>query len=260
MALSTYSVFYYGHVIDETNNMIDFKEGAGPEISVAIPVGSYTLTKFVQVIVAALNAASALDWTGSVDRTTGIITFTSSGTASILFSTGSNAVSSIAALAGFNATDYNNLTSFVGSSRSGYEYKPQFPIQDYLPKEKNKELVNAVVSRSASGDTVTVQKFGEARYIKGNIKFITNNQTEGTLRFNSSAVEEAYAFMDYIIEKNPIEFMADENDRTSFDKVYLDSTPDSQNGTSYELIEYVDRNLPGYFETGRLTFRVINQE
>lgn len=260
MALATHSLFYYGHKIDENNNLINFKEGAGPELVASVPVGSYTLTKFLEVIVAALNAASSLDWVGSINRSTRIITLTSSGTASLLFGTGSTALNSPAALLGFPSTDILSTTSFVGSSGSGFSYSPQFPIQSYTGKNKNKKLVNAVVTKSASGDSVSVQSFGSERFIKGNIKYITNQPTDGLLRANFQAVEETQSFMDYIIEKNPIEFMENESDPDTFDRVYLNSTDDGQDGTSYELTEYVDRNLPEYFETGLLTFKVINLE
>jgi hypothetical protein len=250
MALKNHSVFYYGHKIDSNNNLIPFKDGASVEKIAELPVGSYTLTKFVQTIVAALNAASSLDWDGSVDRATRIVTLTSSGPASLLFATGSTALNSPYLLLGFTASDLINQTSFVGSSGSGSEYRPQFPIQDYMGKDKNKKLVNAV----------SVQSFGVDRYIRGNIKFITNEPTAGILRNNPNAVEEVQNFMDYIIEKNPIEFMENENDVNTFDRVYLENTIDGMGGTSYELSEYFDRSLPGYYETGALTFRIINIE
>jgi hypothetical protein len=124
----------------------------------------------------------------------------------------------------------------------------------------NKKLVNAVVTKSATGDNVSVQSFGIDRLIKCNAKYITNNPTDGLLRNNPSAVEEAIAFMDYAVEKNPIEFMENENEPDVFDKIYLESSPSGSDGTSYELSEYYDKGLPEYFETGLLTFKVINRE
>lgn len=260
MALKAHSVFYYGHKVDENNNLICFKEGAGPEKIAEIPVGSYTLTKFLQTVTAALNGASSLDWGYVVDRATRIVTFTSSGPASLLWGTGSVYLNSPAILLGFPQTDILNQTSFVGSTGTGSEYRPQFPLQDYKGKDQNKKLVNAVVTKSASGDTVSVQSFGVDRMIKCNIKFITNQPTDGILRRNPQAVEQAKEFMDYVVEKNPIEFMEDENNPDQFDKVYLETTAMGSDGTAYELMEYVDRNLPEYFETGLLTFKVINIE
>jgi hypothetical protein len=261
MALKKHSIFYYGHKIDENNNRIDFADSpGGPEKTAEIPVGSYTLTKFLEVITAAMNAASSLDWTFTLDRTTRIVSFQSSAAADLLLGTGTNFLNTPAALLGFPQADILNDTSFVGSSASGFEWAPQFPLQDYKPKDKNKKLVNAVVTKSASGDNVSVQSFGVDRFIKMNAKYITNQPTEGVLRNNPDAVAEVEAFLDYIVEKNPVEFMEDEEDRDTFDKVYLESTPQSSDGTQYDLIEYVDRNLPEYFETGLLTFKVINKE
>lgn len=261
MALKYRSVFYYGHKIDENNNLINFADSpGGMEKTAEVPVGSYTFTKFLDVIVAALNASSALDWTYTIDRATRIVEFNSSAAADLLFGTGTNALNSPASLLGFPATDILNDTSFVGSSASGSEWLPQFPLQDYRPKDKNKKLINAVVTKSASGDNVSVQSFGTDRFIKFNAKWITNQPTEGLLQNNPQAIEEAEAFMDYAVEKNPIEFMENEDDRETFDKVYLESTPKDSDGTGHELTEYVDRNLPEYFETGLLTFKVINKE
>lgn len=260
MALKTHSAFYYGHIIDENNNLINFKEGAGPEKTAEIPTGSYTLTKFVEVIVAALNAASSLEWSGSLNRTTGVITLTADGTASLLLLSGTNYLNTPDLLLGMNKVDRLNQTTFVGDFRSGYEYLPQFPLQDYLSKDRNKKLVNPVVSKSASGDTVSVQSFGIEHYIKFNIKWITNNPTDGLLRNDDSAVENVEQFLNYIVEKHPIEFMENETDRNIFDKVYLDSTEAESSGTGYNLKEYTDKDLPEFFESGLLSFRVINKE
>lgn len=259
MALKSHSLFYYGHKIDGNNNLINFKEGLGPELIAEIPVGSYSLTKFLQTIVAALNAASSLDWSGVVDRATRIISLSSSGPASLLFGTGATALNSPAALMGFAPSDISG-TTFVGSFPTGEVFAPQFPLQNYLGKNRNKKLVNAVVTKSASGDTVSVQSFGVERFIKANIKYITNQPTDGILRGNPNGVEEAQNFMDYIVEKNPIEFMEDEKQPDEYDRVFLDSTDSGQDGTMYSLTEYYDRSLPEYFETGLLTFKVINLE
>lgn len=261
MALNTHSLFYYGHKIDENNNFINFREGAGPELVAELPVGSYTLTKFLEVVINSLNGVSFLNWSGFVDRASRVITLNVDGIASLLFNTGTLSLNSPAHLLGFDKLDRLNATSFVGNFASGEVYAPQFPLQSYMGKTKNKSLVNAVVTKSASGDAVSVQSFGFERFIEGNIKYITNQPTEGKLRSNPRGVEDVQAFMDYIVEKNPIEFMEDESSPEIFDKVYLDSSSGtSQNGAKYELKEFFDINLPEYYETGILTFKVINLE
>jgi len=261
MALKYHSVFYYGHKVDENNNIIDFADSpGGTELFAEIPVGSYTLTKYLEVFIGALNAASSLTWSASVDRITRIVTIESSAPADLLFGTGVNNTTSPASLLGFDQADMTNQTTFVGSFGSGFEWRPKFPLQDYKGKDKNKKLVNAVVNKSASGDNVSVQSFGVDRFIKMNAKWITNRSTDGILRPGETAVEEAIAFMDYAVEKHPMEFMENEDLRDTFDKVYLESTGQGGDGTMYELMEYVGQNLPEYFETGILTFKVINLE
>lgn len=260
MALKNHSLFFFGHTVDETNNFINFVDNLDGEKTARIPVGSYTLTKFVETVVASLNAASAVDWSFSIDRTTRIVTLESSANASLLFATGTNFLNTPAALLGFPQADIVDQTLFVGSFGSGQEYRPQFPLQDYKGKDKNKRLVNTVVTKSATGDNISVQSFGVDRLIKMNVKYITNQPTDGLLRNNPQAVQDAIEFMDYAVEKRPIEFMENENTPNDFDRVYLESTTQGSDGTAYELVEYVDRNLPEFFETGLLTFKVINIE
>lgn len=260
MAIKNHSVFYFGHEVTDANNLIPFKDGTSAEKIAQVPVGFYTFTKFVEVVVASLNAASTLEWTYTIDRNTRKVVLQSSGFASLLFASGSVGLNSPYELLGFNREDYVLQSIFIAENASGKEYRPQFPLQDYSPKEKNKELVSAVVSKSATGDTVSVQSFGVNRYIKFNIKYITNTSTAGVLRYDFSAVEKATEFMDYIINKAPIEFMESELDLSVFDKVYLEATSESPNGTEYMLKEYYDRGLPDFYETGLLTFKVINKE
>jgi len=260
LALLKHSLFYYGHKITASNNTLNFKEGVGPELTATIPVGSYTLSRFVEKVVAALNTASALNWTYSLNRSTRVVTLIASGTASILFQTGTSVETSCAALLGFNPLDKNNLLNFVGDFGSGSEWAPQFPLQDYKGKDFNKRLVNAVVNKSATGDSVSIQSFGVDRLIKCNAKYINNYTGFGVMREDPSAVESALSFMDYAVEKNPMEFMEDASTPSIFDKIYLESTGQGSDGTSYELTENLTQNLPGFYETGLLTFKVINLE
>lgn len=56
--IRTKSKFYYGHTIDSDNNLLDFKEGAGTELTATLNVGEYSLTDFVTEVARALNAAA----------------------------------------------------------------------------------------------------------------------------------------------------------------------------------------------------------
>lgn len=263
MALGTHSAFYYGYEVTSDNQYINFKEGAGAEKTAVVPVGTYSLTKLLQVISAALNAASAIDWAVTVDRTTRIVTIVSDSTASLLFATGTNAAQSIYALIGHASADVLNVISFVGTLPSGTAYRPQFKLQDYKDNTMTRKLVNPTVNKSSSKQKVSVQYFGVEEFFKFNIKYITNRDISGSdlqYKNNPSAVEEVKAFLNYIILKNIVEFMPDENTPSVFFRMYLDSSAQDNDGTGFDLIEYVDRDAPNFFETGLLTFTVVTQE
>ena len=68
--IKTKSKFYYGHTIDIDNNLLDFKEGAGAELTATLSVGEYSLTNFVTELIRALNDAGSLTYSGSLNRTT----------------------------------------------------------------------------------------------------------------------------------------------------------------------------------------------
>lgn len=259
MSLTTYSQFYFGHVIDTSNRYIDFKEGATTFVA-TIPLGAYTLTKLLEVLATAMNDQGANTYSFSVNRTTRIITLTSNASFDLLGATGANASQSVLSLIGFAAVDSLAITSKTGTTASGSVYQPQFTLQDHLATINNKKALSASVTKSASGNKVSVQSFGEERFLKINIKFITEiYQKTGKIKYDASALTNIRTFLDYCIQKNPIEYMADLSTPTTYEKVILESTNQGQDGTSYELKEYYDKGLPNYFETGTLTFKVITE-
>lgn len=263
MSLKSHSVFYYGYQITETNQYINFKEGAGPQKTAIIPVGTYSLTRLLQVVAASLNSASSVTWGFTVNRQTRIIQILADSTASLLFGSGTNALISIAPLLGFNNADYNNLLVFTGSKASGKEYRPQYLLQDYKDKTQLQKLINATVNKSASKQVVSVQHFGVEEFYKFTIKYITNRDVSGSDDFyknNPNAVEEAKAFLQWITQKYIVEFMPDENVPANYDRMYLETSAQDSDGIGYELIEYTDKDLPNFFDTGLLTFTVVTQE
>lgn len=258
-ALRTYSSFIYGHTVDTNNRYINFKEG-GPELTATLEIGSYTLTKFLDVIAVAMNAAGANDYTVTLDRTTRIITLASSANFDLLVATGTNAGESVLPLMGISGADVLATTSVVGTLPSGSYYEPQFVLQEYLPSSKNKRAASATVSKSASGK-ISVQKFGDERFMKCNIKYCTDiiQPVGGPIQTQESGVDNVVAFMEYAITKAPLEFIQDKASPETFERVILESTSQAQDGTGYELRELYDRGLPYYFETGPLKFRVIEE-
>lgn len=253
-------MFVYGFSFDSSNNKFDIDEGAG-QIAVTIPVGAYTATKFCQQLQKALNTVGTLGYTVSLDRSDFSITITcQTGTFRILGGTGASITTSCLSIMGFDMVDTAIAAEHV-SGQIGKIYRVQFPVQSYVPPGKNKSLTNATVLKSASGNNVSIQYFGEERFTEMDIRLINSiSQPPGSpLRSNSEGVEQATDFMDFCIELNPVEFIPDETAPEVFHRVRLDQTPESQSGTGYKLKEHWDMNLPNYFYTGVLKFRIIEE-
>lgn len=259
--LKTFSKFYYGYRItaEPYNGYIDINEGSG-EIGVEIPVGSYTLDELVDVIRESLLAQGTLTYSVSVDRDSRFITISADAPFSILSNTGSHVGSSIYSLIGFKvSSNYSSSTSHVGVAPSGKCYYPQFQLQSYIPSESWQNKNEASVNVASSGTSVEVVNFGIAKFIQMEIKFITNLKMDGhVIRNNSTGYEDAIDFLKFITNKNYFEFIPNESDSNTYEKVLLESTPDYNNGTGYKLKELYDKNLPGIFETGALVLRVVD--
>ena len=255
--IDTMSKFYYGYDITNSNKYIDFNEGASDLVAI-IDIGSYTLEGLCDAIETALNDAGALTYTCTVNRSTRIITIGASGTFDLLASTGDNAASGPYSVIGFAASDSMNVTSVAGSSAAGSVYSPQFKLQDYIDQKDFRKLRDATVNKSASG-LVTVQNFGTDRFFEFSIKFATNiyQPSGGPITNDSDGVESLETFMQFVINKKPFEFMPDSSTVSTYYKVVLESTSDDSNGTGYKLQEQHIRGIKGYFETGTIKLRII---
>ena len=99
--------------------------------------------------------------------------------------------------------------------------------------------------------------FGTVNFTELNIPFITDidQGSNGAIETNLTGVADARAFLTAITTKNPLEFMKD-RDSITFEKLILESTKEARDGTGYRLNELFNRGLAGYYETGKLVFRV----
>ena len=255
MGLETKSKFYYGYTVDSNNNKIDFNEGGG-ELTGTLSFGDYSMTDFASELSVALNDAGGQTYTVSVDRDTRAITISASLNFDLLISSGTNSGTSVYTTAGFTGADQTSTNSYTGSA-TGSEYKPQFLLDQYVPSENNKERLFSTRKESASGK-VEVVSFGTVSNVTMNITFITdiNQGTNGAIETDLSGVSNARLFLDHITEVKPVEFMPDRDTTSTFEKLILLSTPQSKDGTNYELKELFSKGLANYYETGKLLFRV----
>lgn len=259
MTIKTKSSFFFGHEITINFFTIPFNEGAG-DLSASLNVGTYSLTDFVIEAERAMNDAGTQTYTVSVDRTTRLITISAGSAFDLLFATGSTSGTSIFALLGFAQSDFVSLTTYTGTLGSGSEYKPQFILQNFVDFDNREDSVESSVNESASG-LVEVVSFGKKNVMSTNIIFITDLQQANCLgsviEDNSIGVSDARDFMEFIVGKGNIEFIPDRDAPSTFTKCLLETTPESREGTSFELKELLGRGLAEYFETGELAFRKV---
>lgn len=255
-----YPMFVYGFTFDSSNNRFDIDEGGG-QLTVTIPLGSYSISKFCLELQKALNVVGTLGYTVSLNRSNFSIKIEAqTGQFKILGETGDSFVYSCLPVMGFEKVDTNDDSVHIGSPVPNI-YRFQFPPQSYVPADKNKGLTSATVVRSASGNNVSVQYFAEERFIELEIKLANNIQQHSgsPLRTNRQGIEDLTSLMDYLISLEVVEFIPDDTNPENFYKVRLESTPESQDGVYYKLKEHWDMNLPNYFTTGILKFRVIKE-
>lgn len=258
MSLRTFSAFYFGMQITKENNLINFDEGGG-ELDAELNIGGYTHTTILAEIARALNAAGGLTYTVTIDRDTRKITIAAGSNFTLLTQTGSQVANSPWQMLGFSqAANHTGDDSYTGELGAGFEYLPQFILQDHIDVLHWVQAAEASVNKSARGD-VEVVTFGNESFLQCNIKYATNITQDGTVvQTNGSGVSDLVFFMNYIIQKLPIEYIPDVDVTDTFEQVLLESTTDSQKGVGFRLKELYDIGLPGYFETGALKFRVFN--
>ena len=258
MALGTFSKFYYGFEITTSNNKFDIDEGSG-ELTATLEIGIYTPEQMADELKLQLDAAGTKTYTVSFSRTTRKFTIAcDSGTFEVLIDTGTNASASPYDLLGFTGTsDLTGAGTYTSDSAAGYEYRPQFWLQDYTAPTNWYEKQDASVNETATGD-VEIISFGDVQYTDFNILFITDKVMDGrVIKNNPSGVANANSFMQFAIKRGPVEFMPDEDTPSTYYTIVLESTPENSNGTAYKLKEEVGKSLPGIFTTGRLKWRVL---
>lgn len=257
MTIKSYSGFTYGHEINNSNDYINFSENGVDEIATQIEIGSYTLNDFLGKVLEAFNAEGGQEYTGSIDRSTRIITISAASNFDLLVTTGSQVSISAFNLMGFT-TDRIGLTSnsYSGDIASGFFYEPQFLLQNFVDFQDNVKTAQASVNESASG-VIEVVSFGRNEFMECNITLATDIVPQGAIKENPTGVSDLRNFMLYAISKNPIEFVPDIDSANTFQPCLLEKTSSDSKGTGFKLNELYSRKLIGYFETKSLTFRKI---
>jgi hypothetical protein len=258
----TKSKFYYGHTVTADNRAISFSEDNVNELIAELKIGNYSLTSYAQEVRRAMNEVSGgNNYEVSLDRNTRILTISGDNPFTLLTQTASIILISAFRMMGFNdLQDLTGFNSYSGQFGSGDVYAPQFFLQDYQDFRFNQKTASANVNQSASG-LVEIVSYGNVKLMSCNIKYInTYTQPDNSIfENNPNAIDETLTFLEYLITKGRIEFIADRDDANEYTECILDSTSKEQNGTAFELRELYSQGLNGYFETGLLRFRKIEE-
>jgi hypothetical protein len=233
MALNKYSKFYYGQVITKANFYLNFQE-AGLPLTATVEIGAWTLTSLAPKIAAALNAVGDYEYQVDINRDTRQYTISTVGGEpfSLLVLTGANASASSYPLIGFTGgADLSGSNSYTGISGCGSEYITQTPLKNFIDFKYNKEKSDAAVNETVTGLTEVIS-YSVIERMKCDFPLITNVTPQQYIRETATGVDEAEAFLDYCITKNPIEL-------------------------GYELKEKVRQSLPFYYEINGLVFKKI---
>lgn len=248
--INSMSKFYFGTEVTLTNFYLNFDEG-GSELTAILRRGYYSLTDFAAEIARAMTEAGGQTYSVSVNRSTRVLTISASGSFSLLITSGTNVGQDIFSLAGFSGVDVTG-TSLSGGSGAGYEYIPQFRLQDYVKPGQRQETIDSTINETGSG-RIEIVKFGLRSFIEMNIRFITSVCQGGAIENNPEGYEDAEFFMTELIKRGDIEFMPDRNDTSTFYEISLDSTEQDSKGLKFKLTE---EPVQDYYKTGKLVFRI----
>lgn len=256
--IDTWSKLFYDFEVTLDNRYLSFQETTGPERSAEIRTGRYAPTKGLARVAAAMSDEGLQTYSVTLDRLTKRVTISATSNFTLKIATGSTNDSSIFPLLGFTGADRTGSNTYTGNAEAIREYVPQFKLQDYIDPAHWKRSIDATVKKTADG-SVEVVRFGVETLMQMNIKWVTNKKMDNkVIRNNPAGVEDLVRLMDWLMTKAEIEFMPDEANPNTYYTILLERTPQSQTGTDYQIDELYEKNLPGFFESGRLVFRVTS--
>jgi len=258
MTIATRSSFFYGHIITGINRSLDFKEGSN-NFSAFLDTKAYSLTEFATEIERVMNIAGDQEYVVTIDRFTRQISISASLAFELLVSTGVTLGTSVFPLMGFTNGDRTGANTYQSESGSGFEYRPQFLLQDYIDFEDWQDAQSSSISESAEG-LVQVTSFGIVKFMQCNITYISDitHGSDSFIENNQNAVSESREFLKNITQKGSIEFIPNREDPNIFTKCILEKTKLSKDGTGFRLYELMNKKLNDRYETKILNFRKVN--
>jgi hypothetical protein len=257
--INTYSSFIYGHTINNSNFYFGIDEGGG-EILVQLNSSAYSLTDFANELGRALNEYTTINnnYSVTINRATRKLTISADNIFSILINSSSQVSTSAYLLAGFSGADVTGATSYEGDLASGSIYNTQHKLQKYVSFEDSQGKLGVSVNEPADGSFIEKISYGNKKVMECEIKFASNYEfgKDSKIRENLTGVSDLRAFMLYIIDGAPIEFIPDDTDFNTFTKCLLVKTPENSKGNDFKLKE--DKKWRETYSTGVINFREVS--
>lgn len=252
----TFSKFYYGFTVTDSNKFLDFDEG-GDELTATLLLGNYTPSTITSQIASALNDVGDNTYSVTFDRSTRQVTISADGVFNLRVTTGSNSGNSYYSEIGFTSNK-SSASSYLSDTTAGSEYIPQFKFQYYVDANENLELVKTTINESTSG-ALEIVTYGEKQFFEFDLRYITNipQPNKGFIKNDPSGLEKTRTFLNFCVRKRPIEMMLDIDKPNDYYRILLESTPESGQGTSYRLKQNFGQ-LPDYYYTGILIWRLLS--
>jgi len=251
MALTGKSLIRYNLAVTAFNSSLDFKKASGgSQINATLRTGFYSLTGLMDEVVRAMNEADPTNVYGySIDRsisggTQNRVTITTTGTfLSLLFGTGTRAITSCATLLGYTATDKTGATSYTSQTSAGATFlsaRPGYNYQSPLTTRKIQGSVNI----SASGEKEAIV-FNTMQFLEVEFRHETQADTYTTWA----------DFFTWAIKQRPFEITPIVSEFSTFYEVTLDSTEYDGKGLGFQMKEMLP-DFPFYYRTGKLKMRL----
>jgi len=251
-----YSKFYFVDPVTLNNQFIVFKEVG--EVLGTLDIGALTPEDLVNESARAMNEVGSQIYAMVLNRTTRKVTVSAPGAFEVNVNNGSHDQDNIWNTLGFT-TNRGAGVSHESDIAMGSEWAPQFPPQKFTPFIDWEDSVDAVKNQAAEGDTEVVS-FGDVRFMEADFMFITDLDmgTQSDIKTDLTAVSKARAFLQFMRTVRPMEFMEDAFVPVIFDKILIESTPESKLGTAFKLKKMTSMGLYEHYTTGLLKFREIS--
>ena len=252
MALKDKSLFLFGITINNTNQNLDFLNvSMGTQLTAVIPASYYTLATLASAIVLAMETAdTANTYTCTINRAVSgnlqnrITIATSGAFLSLLFSSGTNALTSITSMINFGSADLTGATTYTNALTSGTSLQTSFYGYNYTPPQayqKNTGDVTVSASGVKEGISWSIQQFIQVEF-----------------KYEPLASLLAYwdPFIQWMILQKPFEFTPETNVPTTVYSVTLEKSPGDGKGLGFIMKEILP-DFPFTYSTGQLEFRVV---